>query len=98
MPIIATPDLIQSYATKQFKYKGFDKSVELYEDIRVHADGEVPKCIIEERRPSESDRIKEYREKIYVPITESTVSKVITSLSKIRRSQDWSIDYDPGKI
>lgn len=98
MPITATPDLIQKYALKQVKYKGFDKANELYEDIRVHADGEMPKCIIEERRPSESERIKEYREKIYVPITESTVSKVITSLSKIRRSQDWSIDYDPAKV
>lgn len=98
MPITATPDLLQQYASKRIKYKAYDKAVELYEALRVHADGEMPKEAIEERRPSESDRIKEYREKIYVPITEATISKVITSLSKIRRSQDWSINYDPSAV
>lgn len=98
MPIKVTPDLVQSYAQKKLKHRAYDDTVDLYESLRVHADGDMPKDVIEERRPSESDRIKEYREKIYVPITESTVSKVITSLSKIRRSQDWSIDYDPKKV
>jgi hypothetical protein len=98
MPIVATPELIKNYATNKIKYKAYQKANELYEDIRVHAEGDMPKDVIEERRPSESERIKEYREKIYVPITEPTVSKVITSLSKIRRSQDWSIDYDPNNV
>jgi hypothetical protein len=98
MPIVPTPDLLQKYALKRLTYKGYQDAVDLYEDLRVHADGEMPKDVIEERRPSESERIKEYREKIYVPITEATVSKVITSLSKIRRSQDWSIEYDASKI
>jgi hypothetical protein len=66
MPINVTADLIKQYATKQLKYKGYDDSVKLYEALRVHADGDMPKDVIEERRPSESERIKEYREKIYV--------------------------------
>jgi len=98
MPINVTRDLIEQYASKQIKYKAYDEAVELYKALRVHANGEVPEDIIEERRPSESDRIKEYRKKIYVPITKPTVGKVITSLSKIRRSQDWSINYDPNTI
>ena len=98
MPINVTRDLIEQYASKQIKYKAYDEAVELYKALRVHANGEVPEDIIEERRPSESDRIKEYRKKIYVPITKPTVGKVITSLSKIRRSQDWSINYDPNNI
>jgi hypothetical protein len=98
MPIQATPDLMQKYASKRIKYKGFDKSVELYEKLRVHAKGEVPEEIICERRPSESERIKDYRRKIYVPKTKNPIGKVITSLSKIRRSQDWSINYDPSAV
>lgn len=93
MPIQVTKDLIEQYASGQIKYKAFDKAVELYEALRVHAEGDMPKDVIECRRPSESERIKEYREKIYVPKTKSTIGKVITSLSKIRRSQDWSINY-----
>lgn len=98
MPIKPTPDLMQSYASMKVKYKGYQDAVNLYEDLRVHADGDTPKDVIEERRPSESLMIKDYREKIYVPITEPTISKVITSLSKIRRSQDWSISYNVDKI
>lgn len=98
MPIKATPELIKSYAKKEIRHKAYDDTVDLYESLQVHADGDMPKDVIEERRPSESERIKEYREKIYVPITKSTVSKVITSLSKIRRSQDWAIDYDPKSV
>lgn len=93
MPITVSSDLLREYVRKQRKHKAYDKSVELYEDLRVHAEGDTPKDVIEERRPSESERIKEYREKIYVPITKPTISKVITSLSKIRRSQDWSVNY-----
>lgn len=98
MPINVTKDLVEQYASGKLKYKAFDKATELYEALRVHAEGDMPKDVIECRRPSESDRIKEYREKIYVPKTKSTVGKVITSLSKIRRSQDWSINYDPNNI
>lgn len=98
MPINVTPDIVQQYARNQIKYSAYEETVELYDKLRVHANGEMPEKIIEERRPSESERIKEYRKDIYVPITESTVSKVITSLSKIRRSADWSIDYDPEAI
>lgn len=98
MPITPTPDLIQKYAQQKIKYKGFQVATDLYEELRVHADGDMPKDVIEKRRPSESERIQEYREDIYEPITEETVSKVITSLSKIRRSQDWSINYDTSKI
>lgn len=98
MPINVTRDLIEQYASKQIKYKAYDEAVELYKALKVHANGEMPEEIIEERRPSESERIKEYRKKIYVPITKPTVGKVITSLSKIRRSQDWSINYDPNNI
>lgn len=98
MPITVTPEVIENYARKRAKNISFDEAVGLYEALRVHADGDMPKSIIEERRPSESERIKEYREKIYVPITEPVISKVITSLSKIRRSTDWSISYNNDSI
>lgn len=98
MPINVTPDVIENYAKRRAKNISFDETVALYEALRVHADGDMPKNIIEDRRPSESERIKEYREKIYVPITEPVISKVITSLSKIRRSSDWSISYNNDNV
>lgn len=98
MPIKVTSELLEQYCKNKIRHTAYKETVDLYEELRVHADGDMPKTIIEERRPSESDRIKDYREKIFEPITEETVGKVITSLSKIRRSQDWSIIYDPQKV
>lgn len=66
----------------------------LSNDLKVHAFGLVPEKLINERRPSESEEIKNYRKQIYVPKTRNPISKVISSLEKIRRSQDWNIQYD----
>ncbi len=70
----------------------------LYSALKTHANGEVPKDIISERRPNEPDEIKNYRYKIYAPKTEHPISKVTTSLSKIRRSPDWKVDYAKSEI
>lgn len=73
-----------------------------YHPLRIHADGEFPFAMIKQRRPSESDEILAYRQQTYKAITKLPVSKVLTSLSKIRRSPDWSICFDekaiPSKI
>lgn len=69
-------------------------AVRFYKDLKLHADGEYPEELIDERRPSESSMIKEYRKKIFVPITEIPFNKVITSLSKIRKSPDYNVRYD----
>ena len=79
-------------------YQNGRTCVELAEKLRVHADGKMPRTLITERRPNETDKIKEYREKIYVPITKRTISKVFSSLEKIRRSQDWSVQFDAEKV
>lgn len=79
-------------------YQNARTCVDLAEKLQVHANGSMPKKLISERRPNESDKIKEYREKIYVPITKRTISKVFSSLEKIRRSQDWSIQYDANSV
>jgi len=70
----------------------------LYNALKTHANGEVPKDIIAERRPNEPDEIKNYRFKIYAAKTEHPVSKVTTSLSKIRRSPDWKVDYSKSEF
>lgn len=58
-----------------------------------HADGEYPQELIECRRPNEPEEVKEYRMKIWKPKTKPAFSKIISSLSKIRRSSDWSITH-----
>ena len=65
----------------------------LYKALKTHANGEVPEKIIKERRPNEPDVIMDYRFKIYAAKTEHPITKVITSLGKIRRSPDYKVDY-----
>lgn len=72
--------------------------MDLAHALSVHANGEMPDDKIMSRRPSEPEEIKNYRKTIYVPKTKQAISKVIHSLEKIRRAQDWSIAYDPEAV
>lgn len=70
----------------------------LAKQLSVHANGEMPSDKIMSRRPSEPEEIKNYRRTIYVPKTKQAISKVIHSLEKIRRAQDWNIAYSPESV
>jgi len=80
------------------KHYNYYQNVALAEKIRIHADGIIPEALIFNRRPSEPEEIKTYRASIYVPKTKNPISKVINSLEKIRRSEDWEIDYEKESI
>lgn len=94
MPFDHNPALIHEYGAEKRKHGAYDKSAEMYCILKQHANGEVPTKLICNRRPGESDRIKDYRIEIYEPMTRAPISKIISSLSKIRRSPDWSVKFD----
>ena len=96
-----TAEELRGYFVGTKKHPGYKDTVDLYDEIRVHANGEMPVNLIHERRPSETDEIFAYRKKIYEPVTKSTMSRVIRVLSKIKRSSDWTINYltkMPGQV
>lgn len=92
-----TPEIVRALIAAG-GYQNKDICVQLAKKLSTHADGNVPEELINERRPNESEAIKDYRKKIYVPITKRTISKVFSSLEKIRRSQDWNIQYDANSV
>src|SRR5262245_24995356 len=98
MATVVSLEEIRLYLTGTKRHRCYKETVDLYDKMRTHADGIVPEKLIHERRPSESLEVLEYRKKIYVPKTKNPISKVVSSLSKIRRSPDWSIKYDPSNI
>lgn len=75
------------------RHSFYEDTVELAEDLAIHANGEFPDDLILERRPAESEEIKNYREKIFTPITKPVFTKVYNSLMKIRKSSDWMISF-----
>lgn len=93
-----TQDELANYFNGSLKHAAYDETVKMANDICIHAEGIYPQEMIEERRPSESIAVKEYRQKIWKPVTKPTFGKVITELNKIRRSADWSIKYDDSKV
>lgn len=76
----------------------YKKTVEYSNEMRVHSDGIYPEKLIGERRPSESITIKNYREKIFSPITKKSFGKVFSSLQKIRKSYDYVINFEQSKV
>lgn len=81
------------YFSGELKHAAYKESVELAEKMLIHVDGLYPKKMMDERRPSESTEIKAYRKKIWEPVTKSTMGKVLTELMKIRKSEEWSVNY-----
>ena len=71
----------------------YKKSVEKAEAFLPHAEGTYPEALIGDRRPNEPLEVQEYRKKIWKPKTKPTFGRIISSLGKIRRSADWSINW-----
>ena len=85
---------ISQYHSGNKRHPYYAESVKQFNDIKTHALGEYPIELISERRPGESDTIKRYREKIYIPKTQASVSKIFNSLQKIRKSQDYLMAFN----
>lgn len=88
-----TPAFLEPYLTSKYRHSYYHDAVELAEELAIHADGEFPDDLISERRPAESEEIKNYRKKIFTPITKPVFTKVYNSLMKIRKSSDWMISF-----
>lgn len=96
-PLELTPATIQAMLAGG-NDKNKDIRYEISADLKMHAYGIMPKRLIDERRPNESEAVKKYRAQIYVPVTKATMTKVFNCLEKIRRSQDWNIQYDANAV
>lgn len=94
MATIITAELLKGYFKEGRKGSTYYECVNLEKELRLHADGIKPIELIGSQRPSEPKNVMEYRMAIWQAITKETVSRIITCLSKIRRSSDWSVRYD----
>lgn len=74
--------------------KGIAEARRLEKGLRIHSEGIMPEELIGEQRPSEPIEVMKYRKKLFQPVTKETVSRIITCLSKIRRSSDWAVMWD----
>jgi hypothetical protein len=93
MSILPSAEVLAQYFEGKRRTPIYEDAKRMYEDLRVHANGETPGDIISRRRPNESEEVQSYRLQIYEPVTKQTFNSVLQSLGKIRRSRDWAIKY-----
>jgi hypothetical protein len=92
--LVFTQEEIDGYLKERFKHHFYDETVKIAKSMSVHANGEFPEELINERRPNEPQEVIDYRKKIFTAKTKPTFTKIFSSLQKIRRSSDWSIRFD----
>ena len=99
-----TIDQLKKYRFENIRHSAYDETKDIAEHLKFHIDGYVydkfdPKPntwfqkLIDDRRPSETSHIQAYRREIYANVTQEPMFKVINSLKKIVKSEDWKIDY-----
>ena len=93
MTFLPTAEQLAQYFEGRRKIPVYDDATRMYQDLRLHANGETPGDIISRRRPNESEEVQSYRLQIYEPVTKQTFNSVLQSLGKIRRSRDWAVKY-----
>jgi hypothetical protein len=109
-------EFVEPYIKSNNRHAAYPTTVDIADHLKFHFNGYVYKEVkqagerenpyfvqlVDTRRPSESEHIKEYRRKIYLPKTKQPCFKVLNSLKKIVKSPDWSINYTksetPAKI
>jgi hypothetical protein len=109
-------EFVEPYIKSNNRHTAYPVTVDIADHLKFHFNGYVYREVkqigerenpyfmqlIDTRRPSESEHIKEYRRKIYLPKTKQPCFKVLNSLKKIVKSPDWSINYTksetPAKI
>jgi hypothetical protein len=98
MPTQITPELLKPYFEGTKKHGKYQETCEQYAELKVHADGEYPKEIIESVRPQEPLFIKERRKRVFAAITKPVIGTVLNSLNKIRKSSEYQIKYDKKAV
>lgn len=84
---------LEKYIAGKKKHHGYEKSVYLYDQMRVPAEGEFPAWDTALRRSVETVNTQEFRRFLWVEISKETTSQVLTCISKIRRSSDWRVEF-----
>jgi hypothetical protein len=97
-----TKDLIEKYVVGKNSFKGKKDALNYWHKTTFHFDGydidsDKPnpyfKKLIDNNRPGENVEIKAYRRSVYKSITKMPCDKVVNSLRKITKAQDYRIDY-----
>lgn len=89
-----TADLLKPFILNNKRHPNYADANELYDKLRVHVNGEVPTKLLEITRPNQPMAVLNYVKNTYQPKTKEIVHKIINSLTKIKRADDFSMKYN----
>jgi hypothetical protein len=90
-----TDEIIKQYTiepSKIIKHPFYEQSVEVAKKLKNHSKGKFPADIIDVARPNETAEQKKYRKDVFTPVTKTYFSKVVSTIGKIGRAEDWKIE------
>lgn len=90
-----TEELLKAYfvePSKLPKHPFYERSVVITTKLEAHSKGKFPKEIIDIARPNETAEQKKYRKDVFTPVTKTYFSKVVSTIAKIGRAEDWKIE------
>jgi len=87
-------DVLEPFFIGNKRHPAYFETVKMYEEMRVHVNGDKPWKLLRNTRPNEPPQIVEYRLANNQPVTKQDIGKVETSLSKIPRADGWSIQFN----
>jgi len=106
-----TVNSISPYFNGQLTHPAYSEAVDKMEHLLFHFDGhkileesgqkrlnKYFNRLILETRPGETEKIKNYRKHIYVDETTIIPKKVLNTLKKIPKANDWSISYKQSEV
>jgi len=97
MTIALTRENLIPYFKGKQKHITYEQSTDLYNQMKIHANGEWPEKLLGKKRPNEPGEIMLYRKENFQPLSMAYVDKVFTSLGKIFRSVDFMPKYEQNE-
>lgn len=89
-------EYIYGIVNGEIRHEYYDKTVEHHEAMEVHVEGKSPDKLLEINRPNEPAEVKEYRLKVYKPVTKSLSDKVVNTFARILNPRLYRIEFkDP---
>lgn len=92
-------NFIKQYFVKDLPYHScYGKTVELSNNLAIHAYGVKPETLLNKARPNEQQVYKDWRSQRWSPITLTYWQKVVFNSAKIRKAEDWEVAYPDEDI
>lgn len=81
------------FSGRPHRHRYYDETVKHAHDMGIHVEGREPKSLLEQKRPNEQIEQRDYRLRVWKPVTESLSNKVVNTVAKIFDPKLFKLDF-----